>query len=145
MLRKALFSLILATGFTAAFNALAQPPHSPRRIEKHNGNVFLFPASSLDTIEIQDPITNEWVQQLRFTPGDRPLSMNGKKIYNNAEVTTPVERRNDIIPFSFEEYILNKIKPDLVTLKDGSYYLHLEIKWKFQLPKADFCIVNQLL
>lgn len=124
MLRKALFILPLAV--LTVFNIMAQPPISARRIEYHNGNTFLFRGSTLDTIEIQDPITNEWIQQLHMAPVDRPIAMNGKKIYNNAEVTTPVERRNDIIPFSFEEYVLNKIKTDIKALPDGSYYLHLD-------------------
>ncbi|MBX2904433.1 MAG: hypothetical protein KF744_00240 [Taibaiella sp.] len=126
MLRKASFTLILSANIASACTALAQPPHVARRIEHHNGNTFLFPGTSLDTVKVYDPITEETVLQVRAKPTDRPVAMNGKKIYNNAEVTSSVERRNDIIPFSFEEYLLNKIKPDLTTHADGSYRLCLD-------------------
>ena len=126
MFRKAFFPLLLAACFASAFTAQAQPPIPESRTERHNDNVFFFPAGKMDTIEVLDPITEETVMQARILNVMRPITMNGKKIYNNVEVTTPVERRNDIIPFSFEEYVLNKIKQDLATLKDGSYRLHLD-------------------
>lgn len=126
MLRKALFILFCVTSLAPAFQVHAQPPVPASRTERHNGNVFFFPAGKMDTIEALDPVTGETVMQARILNVTRPTTMNDKKIYNNAEVTTPVERRNDIIPFSFEEYILNKIKTDLATLRDGSYRLHLD-------------------
>lgn len=124
-MKKVLLNLLLVACVAAAFPAAAQPPIPESRTERHNGNVFFFPPGKMDTIEVVDPVLGETVMQTRILNVTRPITMNGKHIYNNAEVTTPVERRKEIIPFSFEEYLLNKIKPDLATLKDGSYYLHL--------------------
>jgi len=133
MLRKAFSIIIPAIVFlSVSSSCLAQSPldemrlYNARFVGVNNGNTFLFPAVAFDTILVDDPVTNEQVYTLGVKDSSRPIAINGKKIYNNAEVTTAVERRNDIIPFSFEEYVLNKIKPDLKTLPDGSYYLHLD-------------------
>jgi len=84
------------------------------RMDKHGG---------WDTVILIDPVTDSEVRKIIEIP--RPISMNGKKIYDADEVTTLPQ--NYLINSSLEEYILNNLKANenLKALPDGDLNLKL--------------------
>src|ERR1700743_3170580 len=82
----------------------------------YKGNKFTIGSISVDTIYIQDSITHKAVKKCMRL--DRPLKMNGKKIFNDDDPVTEPDFNKGFT--SFNAYLWNALKPDLEKLADGS-------------------------
>jgi len=114
---------ILFVSFPSFSNAQTTAIHGGF-IEVRDGKKFTMSKIWEDTIRVVDPITGDTVQQSRMHL-PLPVEVNGNKIYNNAEVTTPVMYNKEIAEYSFEEYILKSLYPEFREMPDGKYKLSI--------------------
>lgn len=123
MKKATVFATILALlSFLPQKGKSQSQPHS--KVEKHNGHTFLWiyePSREMTSFE-----PGNHIYGIYYVGGYKLRFVDGKKILDKYEYTTAPERRNDIIPFSFEEYVLSKMKPSFIRLGNGRYRLIME-------------------
>lgn len=91
---------------------------------KRNGYTYEMGAPKGDTSVIEDPITGE--VHIRYKPGNpQPASVNGVKVYNLNEVTTPP--RANIGGLSLADYLLQNLKDEFISFSNYKLAFRIDL------------------
>jgi BlaR1 peptidase M56 len=105
----------------------------------YRGNSFELSKPGIDTFTLIDPVTGkEMIKYVQVQP--KPISMNGRKIYTNNELTTPPQ------PYAtdglMEDHLLKGLTKELDQMPNGTYaldiyYIVFDEKGKVVFYKTD--------
>lgn len=121
------FTLKTGSFFTILFvvlmiNTQAQQNEKKGKTVVFQGNIFRLTAPKTDTLIVVDPVSgNEQYHYIKLP--DKPIKMNGNKIYTTAEVDTKPQFTDK--SKSFNDYILEPIHKSFNKLPDGNYNLKI--------------------